>query len=790
MVAMRKLDRKLLRDLSRMKGQVIAITLVIAAGIGVFVMSMCAYSSLKAGQRSFYREFRFADVFSSVRRCPNTMLPRIQEIPGVSLAETRLVFNVLLDVPGMSEPATARLISVPSTGEQRLNRVYISRGRMIEPDRAGEVVVSEMFADAHQFQLGDSVRAIINGRVQTLKIVGVALSPEYVIQIQGGTMLPDKKRFGIFWMNHRELESAFDMTGAFNEVSLKLTYGANSQKVIAALDQLLERFGSVGGYDRTEQLSHQYVTDELTQLRTMATLAPAIFLSVAAFLLNIVVSRIVSQQREQIAALKAFGYSNLEVGMHYLNLVLLISISGMAIGTLFGFWMAANLTELYREFYKFPLLSFEVNVAAVLWALLLAIFAACLGTWLSVRKAILLPPAEAMRPEAPPTYRPTLIERWLPSRLYPAEIRMILRNLERKPFKSTVSVIGIAMSVAVLILGSFSLDALDYLIEFQFRKAQRQDLTVGFVEPATAEVVHEVAGIDGVLDSETIRAVAARLRFQHRSRRVGITGLVSDTKLFRLLNEDEKPIRVPEFGLMINSKLADLLDAELGDTLTVEILEGKRPVANIEITAIINEFGGLNAYMRKSQLHKLLRESEVASGAFLKVDSQKLQQIFHELEVRPGVANVAIKEATIQSFLETIAENMLTMQSFNIAFAVVIAFGVVYNSARISLSEQSRDLATMRVIGFTRREVSTVLLGEITIFTLVAIPLGWLIGSVFAWGLIQGLDTENYRIPFVISYSTFAFASMTVVAATLISAIIVQRRVSNLDLISVLKTRE
>lgn len=773
-----------------MKGQAIAILLVIAAGVGTFVMSMCAYESLSNGQESFYRDFRFADIFSSARRCPDSLIPRIEQIPGVAAVETRLIYNVLLDVPGMIEPATARLISVPESGKQRLNKVYISQGRMIEPGRTGEVVVSEMFAEAHGFVPGNSVSAIINGKMQKLTMVGVALTPEFVIQIQGGSILPDKKRFGIFWINELELESAFDMSGTFNDVSLKLAHGSNSEEVITQLDNLLEPFGSVGAYDRGEQLSHQYISDELFQLRTMATIGPAIFLSVAAFLLNIVISRIISQQREQIAALKAFGYTNYEVGFHYLNLVLVISVTGTVVGTLFGFWMAINLTEMYQEFYKFPLLSFQISESAVLWALLLTTFAAVVGTWLAVRKAIRLPPAEAMRPEPPPTYRPTIVERFLPSGLLPAELRMIIRNIERKPFKSGVSVLGIAVAVAVLILGSFSLDSLNYLIEFQFSKAQRQDITVTFVEPATSSVIYEMSHLDGVLNSETMRAVATRIHFQHRSRRVGIMGLEPGPQLFRLLDEQERPVQVPEQGIMLNSKLADLLGAQLGDLVTVEVLDNKRPVVQVAVTALVNEFGGINAYMNKQKLHNYLQESSVASGAFLKVDSNYIEDVYHELESRPGVGSVTTKNAAIESFQETIAENMLTMRSFNILFAVVIAIGVVYNSARISLSEQSRDLATMRVIGFTRNEVSTVLLGEIALFTLVAIPLGWLIGYLFAAGMILGLDTENYRIPLVVSRSTFAFASLVVIIATFLSGLVVQFRINHLDLVAVLKTKD
>ena len=787
---MNKLDRKLIRDLSKMKGQIVAIALVIGAGIAVFTMAMCAYASLKNGQVSFYRDFRFADIFSDVKRCTTSMELPIQEIEGVSEVETRLVYNVLLDVPGMAEPATARLISIPDSGQSRLNQVYISRGRILESGRNGEVVVSEMFADAHGFVPGDSVEAIINGKLQQLKIVGIALCPEYVIQIEGGSNLPDKKRFGIFWMNHRELEAAFDMSGAFNSVAIKASYGTNQLAVIEKLDRLLEPYGSVGAYDRSENVSHTFVNDELLQLRTMASVAPTIFLTVAAFLLNIVLTRIITKQREQIAALKAFGYSNFEVGMHYLNLALMIAIGGMTLGTIFGFWMATQLTEMYQEFYKFPLLETELNIVAVVFALLLTTLIVVVGTWVAVRKAIKLPPAEAMRPEPPPDFRPTLIEKVFPTQLLPAVLRMVVRNVQRKPAKSLASIFGIAMAVAVLIVGTFSLDSLDYLIDFQFRKAQRQDLTVGFIEPATASVVYELSHLDGVLDSETIRAVPTRIRFQHRSRRIGVTGLQPNPRLFRLLDSSEKVVEVPEQGIMLNSKLAEVIGSELGDEVLVEVLEGQRPILELEVTAVVDEFGGLNAYMSKSRLHEVLNESSVASGAFLKVDANKQEAIYRELESRPGIASVSIKNAAIASFMETIADNMLTMRAFNILFAIVIAIGVVYNSARISLSEQSRDLATMRVIGFTRQEVSTVLLGEIGLFTLLALPLGCLFGAGLAWALIQGLVTENYRIPFVIDNGTFAFACTIVIGATLVSGWIVQRRIKNLDLISALKTRE
>ncbi len=787
---MRKLDRKLLRDLQHMKGQVLAIVAVIAAGVATFVMSMCAYATLEWSKDYFYREFRFADLFTSARRAPVSLVPRIERLSGVAAVEARLVFDVLLDLPDMTEPATARLISIPDAGQSLLNRLHIVRGRMLEPLRTGEVVISEAFAEAHGFVPGDSLRAIINGKSQQLTIVGVALSPEYVIQVQPGSIVPDKKRFGVFWMNQRDLEAALDMTGAFNSLSLKLAYDSNPAEIMQQLDRLLKPYGSVGAFDRNQQLSHQYLSDELRQLRGMAVMAPSIFLSVAAFLLNIVVSRIISQQREQIAALKAFGYTNVEVGLHYLNLVLVISLAGTVAGTLLGFWMAANITELYQQFYKFPVLEFRIDRLAIVSVFLLTTLAALLGTWVAVRRAIQLPPAEAMRPEPPASYRPTLIERWLPANALAPELRMVIRSISRRPIKSSLSVLGLAMAVSVMILGSFTLDAVNYMMDFQFRQAQRQDLMVTFIEPATAAVMYELTSLPGVLDSETMRTVATRVQFQHRERRVGVMGLEPAPQLYRLLDRREQVVQVPEFGLMLNSKLAELLGAQLGDALTVEVLEGKRPTVTLEVIAIVEEYAGVNAYMHKQRLHELLKESQVASGAFLKVDANRLQQVFQELESRPGIASVAIKDAVIDSFQATVAENILVMRTFIVVFAAVIAIGVVYNGARISLSERSRDLATMRVVGFSRGEVSRVLLGEIVLFTIVAIPLGWCIGYALAAVMVSGLETDNYRIPLVISRGTLGMAALVVIIATILSGMIVQRRINQLDLVAVLKTRE
>ncbi|MCL4203774.1 MAG: ABC transporter permease [Pirellulaceae bacterium] len=787
---MRALDRKAIRDLWSIKGQAAAIALVIASGVGTFVMSLSTLNSLQRSQQSYYEQYRFAHLFAHVKRAPWSLGRRIAEIPGVAQVQTRIVVDVTLDVADMAEPAIGRLISIPERREPMVNDLHLRRGRWIEPRRAGEVLVGEAFADSHHLEIGDHVTAVINGRRQRLTIVGIALSPEYVIQIHGANLLPDDRRFGVFWMSYEQLAAAFDMDGAFNDVALTLTRGASEEAVIERLDDLLRRYGSRGATSRENHVSHRYISDEIRQLRSMGLIAPSIFFSVSAFLLNVVMTRLIGVQREQIAAIKAFGYTNLQVGWHYVKLVLLISLAGAVSGIVVGAYLGRSLTVLYTTFYRFPVFGFHWDPAVLASALLISSVAAVVGTLAAVRRAVHLPPAEAMRPEPPAVYRPTILDRSGLGNLLPQAARMVFREIERRPIKAGLSVLGISMAVAVLILGSFTLDSINYIIHFQFELSQRQDVIVAFVEPASAHALHELRHLPGVVQVEPLRAAATRFRAGHRSRRVGLMGIMPGSRLYRVLNKDEQLAPMPRDGLLLSSKLAELLDVRRGDRILVEVLEGEQPVREVPVSALITEYGGTNAYMDLDALHRLLREGRSLTGAFLTVERDRAEDLYRTLKNTPRVAGVTIKEASVNSFRDTIAENLGNIRFFNMLFATVIAFGVVYNSARISLAERSRDLATLRVIGFTRAEISAILLGELAVLTLAAIPLGLVIGYLFAAWAVSGLDTEVYRIPLIVGRQTCGFAVSVVLAGAAISGLIVRRKLDHLDLVSVLKTRE
>jgi putative ABC transport system permease protein len=787
---MRTIDTKLLRELWQMRWQALAIALVMACGVATAVMSLSTLDSLERTRAAYYERYRFADVFAHVKRAPRSLVSRIVQLAGVEAAEARIVASVTLDVTGLAEPATGRLISVPRWGASRVNVVHIRRGRAIDPRRSGEVLVAEAFATAHGLSPGDRIRAVLNGRLKELVIVGIALSPEYIYSVRPGELLPDDKRFGVLWMGEEDLEAAFDLDGAFNDVALALAPDASEAEVVRLLDRLLDPYGGTGAHGRADQPSYRFLENEMVQLRAMASLPPTIFLSVTAFLLHVVLARLIATQREQIATMRAFGYSRGEIGRHYLGFALAITAVGTAAGLALGARLGYDLTVMYAQFFRFPEFHYVLDPRIALLACGITAASGVLGVWSSVWRAASEAPAQAMQPEPPARYRPSFVERWGAARLLSPEARMVIRHLERQPLRAALSCLGIALAVGILVLGNFTEDTVDYVMDFQFQRVQRHDVMVTFEEPVEGRARHDLAHLPGVIDVESFRSVPVRVRFGPVARRLGLLGLAADRRLFQPLDAQERPIELPAAGVVISQKLAEVLRCQLGDRLQLEVLEGARPVREVPIVRIVSDFLDLNVYMRQDALARLMGEQDAISGAFLAVDPSGADVLYADLKRTPRISGVAIKQAALNSFRQTLAENVLRMKAINVMFAAIVAFGVVFNSARILLAERSHELATLRVLGFTRRETARILFGELVVIAIAAIPLGWACGYAFAGFLTTSLSTEVHRFPLLVSNQTYAFATAVVAVAVAFSLLVVERRLARLDLVSVLKARD
>lgn len=784
--------RKLLRDLGRLQGQVITIALVVACGIASFVTMRSTYDSLLASRDSYYEDFRFGEVFARLERAPLSLARQLEAIDGVAQVHTRVVEAAMVPMPQMPRPATGTVVSLPPGGEPALNAVHLKRGRRLDPGRSDEVILLEAFAEAHGLEPGDEIPAVINGTMRELRVVGIGMSPEFVLTMPAGAMTFDPKQVAVLWMNREVVAAAYQMEGGFNDVVARLQPGADATAVLEAFDVALEPYGGSGAMPRAKQPSHYMLQGEIMQLESMATVVPFIFLFVAAFLLNVVLSRLVTLQRPQIATLKAVGYSDLEVGLHYLQLVSVIVVLGAVLGTAVGAYFGEALLGLYTgEYFRFPNPRYTLGADVAATGIVVSLGAAVIGALGAVRKVSRLPPAEAMRPPAPATYRRTLLERVGVFRWLSPATRMVLRELERRPLRVLLSAVGISMAIGIVVVSRFMYDAMGHMMDVQVHRAMREDINVVLAKPLPQRAVRELEHLPGVFRAEGQRAVAVRFHAGHRWRDAALVGYPPEGELRRLVDRDGTMRPVPEGDqLHLTTKLGELLGLRVGDMVEVELREGDRGTRWLSVGGFVDESFGLQGHMNKPALHRVLREERTVNSVLLDVDPQQLDAITARLKEQPWVLSVSSPRDFRDNFEEQSGEMMGTYTLILTVFASIIAVGVIYNNTRVALSQRSRDFASLRVLGFTRGEIARILLGEQAVQVALAIPIGLLVGYAMVVAMMSTVDPETYRLPIIISTQTYIYASMVAVAAAMVSALLVRRKLDKLDLIGVLKTRE
>ncbi|MBS2027599.1 MAG: ABC transporter permease [Deltaproteobacteria bacterium] len=783
---MKALDRKLLRDLVHLRGQGIATSLLVGCGIASYLASVSTYRSLQRSRDAYYTQARFADVFAHVVRAPEPVLARLRELPGVAAAEARVTDVFRLEVPGAVAPARAQFVSVEDGSA--LDALHLRKGRF--PERDDEVLVSELFAQANGLEPGSSLEAVVKGKRVSLRVVGIALSPEFVWIIPAGGLWANDKRFGVVWVPRRALARSMGMEGAFNDVVVALAPGANRAEVIDAVDRVLEPYGSFGAVGRDRQPSGRLVDQELAQLRTTATLLPAIFMGVAVFLLNVLLARIIGTHREQIAALKALGYANLRIGLHYVELALVLVAAGAAVGLGLGAWTGARFIQLYAQYFRFPVLAYRLDADVVLEALAIAAASGLLGAARGVLRATRLAPAEAMRPESPAVYRRSAVERAGLDRLLPTSARMVLRTLERHPIRAALSALAIGLATAILVVGRMTFDSVDWMLAIQFERIQREDVAVRFEGPLADRARLELENLPGVRAAEPERVVPVRIRAGHHARETALVGVPEGGTLRQLLGPDQRPLVLPESGVALSRVLAELLQVRPGDGVELEELEGARRRFQAPVTGVVDDQLGTAVYARMGEVARLLRQPRLDSGALLAVDGERIGEVVQRLERYPRVVDVERKDLADEQVRRQTTDLFVTYQLVLSAFAAVIAAGVVFNNARIALAVRSRDLATLRILGFTRGEVAAVLVGEQAIQLLIGVPLGLPLGRLIGALLFAHMDRELYRFQVVVTPETLALSALTVVGVGAASALLVRRQADRMDLVAVLKARD
>ncbi|GGC11383.1 permease [Novosphingobium endophyticum] len=787
---MNPLDRKLLRDLWRIKGQAAAIGAVIAVGVLLLVMMTGLVRSLDETRQAYYERYRLAEVFAPVTRAPENVIGDLPAIPGVAATEGRVAGYALVDLDSVDLPIQARIVSLPDFEAPRLNDIFLIAGRRLDPANRDEILLLKSFADAHDIRPGDALRVTIRGAQRAFSVVGLVQAPEFLYVTAPGELAPDDERYAVIWMSRATAGAAFDMEGAFNEALLSLTRDAREPAVLEAVDRILEPYGGLGAYGREDHLSDRYVSEEINGLRATSAIIPPLFLAVAAFLLYIVISRMVQAEREQIGLMKAFGYTDLEVGAHYFKLILFIAVSGAILGCLAGIAAGRAMVVLYLQFYKFPFLLFELRSSSFVLGILVSVCAASAGGLLVLRRVFALTPAVAMRPPAPADYSRTGgVVRKL-TRILDQPGRMVVRRVTRQPALMGGAVLGIGAGMALAAAMTSVMSGFDRTIDVNFNVIDRSDLTVSFTDPKSDKTILELQRLPGVIEVEPVRNVSAVLRNGLRTHRGAVEGRIATPRLNRAVTSEMDAIDMREEGVILSTSLADKLQIRPGETLTVEVREGRQPVLELPVFGTTESLLGSPAYMQIDALNRALREPDRVSGAALRIDSARSDEIYRTLKDMPAVASVSLKDETRESLQELMDSGAGAMRYVMAGIAFVITFGIVYNSARIAQAERERDLASLRVLGFTKGEAAFVLLGELAVVMFVALPVGALLGYALSFGIAAGFSSDLYQIPATFGRSDFGTAVLAVLAASVASGWLVKRDVDRLELVSALKARE
>lgn len=781
------LRAKLRRDLWRLKGQVLTIALVVMSGVACWVGLRSTAASLLAARDGYYEQQRFGDVFADCERAPMSAARQIGQIDGVRAVSVTIVSPIQLLTASTPRPVGS-LVGIPPPELLAADVPRLLAGRFASPTRRDEAVVLASFAKAHGLTLGDELEFVASGRMLRAHIVGVAIAPDYLFAVAPGDVSADERGFGVVWMDIDTVGELTNRRGAFNHVSVLLSENASEARVRSEIDLLLAPWGSRGARGRAEQASNRVLEQELAQLRSMALVAPAIFLGVASFLLNAVLARLVMLERPEIAALRALGYTGVEVALHYVELVLVIAAVGCAMGvgagTLIGGWV----TNLYARYFHFPDPPFALHIITVVIGVLISFAAAFLGAVWAAWGIVQLSPAEAMRPKAPTNFRRSWLDRRI-GRFLSAASRMAVRSTLRRPGKLALSTLALSLAIAVGVIGRFNADVIGEFLTLQFSGAMREDLAITFAHTVSQGDLDSIAAMPGVRRVEPLGLTMIELSNGHIRRERALISHPEGSELRLVLDRKGEPVRLPAGSLTIDDYTANLLRVAEGDFVSLRTLEGTRTTRRVRVGRVFDAMTALEAHASLADQRQLTGEAGI-SQALVLVAPDARADLRRRLETLPAVYAINERGSAIERFKAVTGESQSTMTLILTFFATVIAIGVVYNDARIALSTQERELASLRVLGFTQREVSTILFGQLALPVLLSALPGALLGHWLAVLMASTVDPELYRFPVVVKPWTYATSIGVVVLASLFSALLVRRKVRQLDMIGALKTRE
>lgn len=789
------LRRKAWRDILENKGVYFACVVVITIGLMVFTSMSVVVESMDRAQKEFYSETHFGDGFISVTGYPENKVNSLTFLPGIDQAEGRIVKDVRLLDQKQDSNRYLRMVSINMTDTPKINQLRLIKGHL-PSDNQPEILVDPKFLAANHLVLGDSITANLDGRQVTFFITGTAQSPEFIyIMKNAQDFYPSPEEFGIAYVPLSSLKALVKEKGQVNDLVVTLQSGVDFESVKDSLQAQLKPYGVKSIVPRKDQPSNAILNSEIKQIRTMAKTLPVVFLGVAAIILYTMLRRIIEQQRIAIGTLKAFGFTDREVILHYLTYPLVIGTTGGLIGGLSGVALSFPLTTMYKEFFALPGLKSEFSVKYLLIGLFLSLFFSVLSGVKGSLDILRLEPAQAMRPPAPVTASKTQIEKitWFWQNIS-AQAQMGIRDVFRSPTRSLFNILGIAVVFSLMTVSWSMQNMTKLLTVVQLEQVQTYDVKIQLSQPASTRLTQQaVAHEAGVSRVEPLLEVPATLKNDWLKKEVALMGLSEDSTLYNILDKSGVRLEVPDHGVLLSEHLANSLKVKAGDFIYVESPLRRETLdekgENLLVKGVVPQYVGLNAFMAEKELQRFLRQGEISTSMLVKMDQAEVGQLKSKYR---NASNVS----SIESLKDTGDKIRKMMDSYGFTtwllaiMGGIAGFALIYNSSIISLSERKRELASLRVLGMTPREVLRVITSEQWTLYIFGILLGIPMAYGLSLSMAQSMSNDMYSLPAGLP----PMALLGAAAGTAFSVLIAQSRayykIKSLPYVEILATRD
>ena len=779
--------KKLGRDFMGLLAPAIVLSLVMTAGLSSLIMSRSVLKSLLESKKRTYQQLQFADLFIPLVRIPRNALERLKQFDEVQRVECRITADGQVLLPSEKQNIQARFHSLASEGSV-LNVLKIMDGRFPPHSSYTNALLSDAFASAWKIKPGDTVELLLKGRKLKLRVSGLVRSAEYVYQAGSATSIPEDRLFSVWWINERLLEEIMQMRSSCNDILMSLKRGSHWHALQKPMEKILRPFGYTQMIPRDRQISNYFIESELTQLKAMAIFVPGIFLSVTLFLLNITMARVLLTQRESIGTLYAFGLPRIQLLLNTLILGLLCLVPGAILGMFFGWWLAKEVFRIYLEFYRFAYSEFQFDTNSALLSILLCITTGLAGSAFALRGLLSNTPAALLRPNPPAHTRSTRFDSLGVLRHLSLTTRMSLRNLFRRPFQSIVTAAGLAISLALLVFARFERIAISQMIEREFELTQLQTHTFLFSTRLPNSIGNSIRYLlpPGLLETHLTLPVILEKGIASRELTLQIK---RETHQLRG-DAPERQRTLTHSGLSLSRSLAEALNVKPGDDVQITTREAIPKSATIRISNLNENLLGYVASLPENEFRKIWPSEASTNSALFRATLGSITPTKRLADTIPTLSGALEKNFEKKIFEKTVAENIGIFENFMIAFAILIAIGVLYNNARIQFAERQSELSLLRAVGFLEIELTFLFWSDYIILTSLSLAPGLLLGRWLVEWVMRGIETEMFRIPVDISGTTYIWACLVLFLGIFFAAILIQPHIRKIPFITVLKTKE